>query len=403
MTKTPSRPLFILAALALLTGCKPDAPVALEDQNAVTAFALQHFVDSNEISGAVTLVTGPDRILGFEAFGVADIEARTPMRKDAIFWIASMTKPITSMGVMMLVEQGKVKLDDPVEKYIPAFKGQKVAGPGGLTSPKRPVTVKDLLTHTCGLTSKSVTPANEPSDTASLQEQCDFYGEEPLQFEPGSKWAYSNAGINTLGRIIEIVSGKSYGDYIEESFFTPLGMTETSFWPNKELQARLAVAYKKDKQTRELVAAKNTRFSQPLDNRRRSPMPAGGLFSCAEDLAKLTQMILNDGTIGGRTYLKKATLRQMTTNQLGDLPKVSFAEGMHMGLGFHIVHEPKDVTESLNVGAFGHGGAFGTQAWIDPVAKRAYILLIQRVDLKNSDQSEIRREFQKAAKEAYAR
>ena len=395
--------LSLILGLILLTGCKPEQPVAVEDQNAVTAFALQHFIDENQITGAVTLVTSPDHILGFEAFGVADAEAKTPMRKNAVFWIASMTKPITSMGIMMLVEQGKVKLDDPVAKFIPAFKDQQLAGPNGLTAPKRAVTIKDLLTHTCGLTGKSVTPANQPSDTVSLQEHCDFYGTQPLQFEPGSKWAYSNAGMNTLGRIIEVVSGKSYGDYIQENFFTPLGMGETSFWPNKDLQARIAVAYRKDKQSGALIAAPNSRFSEPLDNPKRSPMPAGGLYSCAEDLAKLYQMVLNDGTVGGRTYLKKATLKQMTTNQLGDMPKVSFAEGMHMGLGFHIVHEPKDVTESLSTGTFGHGGAYGTQAWIDPVKKRAYVLLIQRVDLPNSDRSDIRREFQKTAVEAYAR
>ena len=114
-------------------------------------------------------------------------------------------------------------------------------------------------------------------------------------------------------------------------------------------------------------------------------------------------MLLNEGELGGKSTLKAATLKQMTSNQLGDLPKVSFAPGMHMGLGFHIVNAPQEVTESLSVGTFGHGGAFGTQAWIDPVKKRAYVLLIQRVDLKNSDQSDIRREFQKAAKEAYAK
>jgi len=164
-----------------------------------------------------------------------------------------------------------------------------------------------------------------------------------------------------------------------------------------------AQPYSKNKETGALVEAKNTRFSEPLHDTKRTPFPAGGLFSCAKDLGKLYQMLLNDGELGGKRYLKAATLKQMTSNQLGDLPKVSFAPGMHMGLGFHIVNAPQEVTESLSVGTFGHGGAFGTQAWIDPVKKRAYVLLIQRVDLKNADQSEIRREFQKAAKEAYAK
>jgi CubicO group peptidase (beta-lactamase class C family) len=165
----------------------------------------------------------------------------------------------------------------------------------------------------------------------------------------------------------------------------------------------LAKPYSKSKDSGELVEAKNTRFSEPLHDPKRTALASGGLYSCAKDLGQLYQMLLNAGELGGKRFLKAATMKQMTSNQLGDMPKVSFAPGMHMGLGFHIVHEPKEATESLSVGTYGHGGAFGTQAWIDPVKKRAYVLLIQRTDLKNGDQSDIRREFQKAASEAYAK
>ena len=394
--------LSLALGLFLLAGCKPEKPMP-DNENAVTAFALQHFVDNDEITGAVTAVVGPDGIIALEAFGLADISKKRSMSKDSMFWIASMTKPMTAMGVMMLVEEGKVKLDDPLEKFVPEFKGIQVKTAQGLVASKRLVTVKDLLTHTSGVDTGAVTPAGAPVDTLPLAEMAVAFAKKPLTDQPGAKWSYNNNAINLLGRIIEVASGKPYEDFMEERLFEPLGMTNTTFWPTPDHLDLAAKPYSKNKETGALVEAKNARFSEPLHNPKRTPLPAGGLFSCAKDLGKLYQMLLNDGQLNGKRYLKASTLKQMATNQLGDLPKVSFAPGMHMGLGFHVVHQPQEVTESLSVGTFGHGGAYGTQAWIDPVKKRAYVLLIQRTDLKNSDQSEIRREFQKAAKEAYAK
>lgn len=399
--RRPALPLFACLALAVLgSGCahRPaDDVAALEDSNAVFSFALQEFQEKNEIAGAVTMVVGPERIVALEAFGLADIASARPMRKDSVFWIASMTKPITSMGVLMLVEEGKVGLDDPVERYVPAFKGQQLATPQGLVRPPRPVTVRDLLTHTGGLSPAMPTPADKPVDTVPLSAMVDLTGRTPLVSAPGAKWAYSNTGMNALGRIIEIVSGQPYAEFVQKRFLEPLDMNSTGFWPDVTLQASLATPYRKDKVTGELVAATNTRFSLPLQDRKRTALPAGGLFSTANDLAQLYQMILRGGELDGHRFLKPETLKLMTTNQLGDLPKVSFAPGMQMGLGFHLVHAPQGVTESLSPGSFGHGGAYGTQAWIDPVRRKAYVLLIQRTDLPNSDGSEIRREFQKAA------
>ena len=400
--ETPMRLLSLALGLVLLTGCDRDKPMP-DNENAVTSFALQHFVDNDEISGAVTVVVGPDGIIALEAFGLADVAKKLSMGKDSMFWIASMTKPMTAMAVMMLVEEGKVKLDDPLEKYVPEFKGIRVKTEQGLVAATRLVTVKDLLTHSSGVDTGAVTPAGAPIDTLPLATMAAAYAKKPLTDQPGTKWSYNNNAINLLGRIIEVVSGKPYADYMEERLFEPLGMDNTTFWPSPDHMDVAAKPYSKNKETGALVEAKNTRFSEPLHDPKRTPFPAGGLYSCAKDLGKIYQMILNDGELGGKRFLKASTLKQMTTNQLGDLPKVSFAPGMQMGLGFHLVHAPQEVTESLSVGSFGHGGAFGTQAWIDPVKKRAYVLLIQRTDLKNSDQSEIRREFQKAASEAYAR
>ena len=393
---------FTLALLA--GGCTPHSavePVSLEDNNAVFSFALQELQEKPEFAGAVTMVVGPDRIIALEAFGLADIASGRPMRKDSLFWIASMTKPITAMGVLMLVEEGKLGLDDPVEKYLPSFKAQKLATPTGPVPTPRPVTIRDLLTHTSGLSAASLTAANQPVDTVPLAAMVDHSGRTPLISAPGAKWAYSNTGINALGRIIEVVSGQPYPDFVQKRFFDPLDMNSTSFWPDDTLQASLATPYRKDKATGKLIAAGNSRFSNPLQNRARTAIPAGGLFSTANDLAQLCQMILRGGELDGHRFLRPETLKLMTTNQLGEMPKVSFAEGMRMGLGFHVVGTPIGVTESLSPGSFGHGGAYGTQAWIDPVRRQAYILLIQRTDLANSDGSEIRREFQKTAVEAF--
>lgn len=393
---------FVLALLA--SGCTQPAPreeISLDESNAVFSFALQELQEKQEFAGAVTMVVGPNRIIALEAFGLADIASGRPMRKDSVFWIASMTKPITAMGVLMLVEEGKVGLDEPVEKYLPSFKGQKVATPTGPVPAPRPVTVRDLLTHTSGLSAASLTAANQPVDTIPLAAMVDHSGRTPLISAPGAKWAYSNTGINALGRIIEVVSGQPYADFVQKRFFDPLDMNSTSFWPDVTLQASLATPYRKDKVTGELIAAGNSRFSNPLENRARTALPAGGLFSTANDLAQLCQMILRGGELDGHRFLRPETLKLMTTNQLGEMPKVSFAEGMRMGLGFHVVGTPVGVTESLSLGSFGHGGAYGTQAWIDPVRRQAYVLLIQRTDLANSDGSEIRREFQKTAVEAF--
>ena len=404
------RPLLpALLAVLLATGChrEPAADAGprpdLHEQNAVFSYALQELQDRGEFAGAVTLVVAPRGAIALEAFGLADIESQRPMRRDSVFWIASMTKPITAMGVLMLVEEGKLGLDDPVSKFVPAFRAQTLTTKSGPAQPRRAVTVRDLLTHTSGLTGASPNPAGQPVDTLSLAAMTDFYGRQPLLAEPGTKWAYSNAGINTLGRIIEIVSGQPYADFVQRRFLDPLGMESTSFWPISELTARQATPYGKDKTTGALVAAGNSRFSSPLSDRRRTAIPAGGLFSTAEDLTQLYQMILREGELDGHRYLRPETLKLMTTNQLGDLPKVSFAPGMHMGLGFHLVNQPQGVTESLSPGSFGHGGAYGTQAWIDPVRRRAYVLLLQRTDLPNSDGSEIRRVFQQTAREHFGR
>lgn len=369
-------------------------------QSETVRTAMQTFVDGGDVSGVVTVVGNKDGLVDVQVLGLADVEEKLPMRRDTIFRIASMTKPITSLAVMQLVEQGKVKLDDAVENYLPEFKGQLLtASKEGdtvmLKKPTRPVAVKDLLTHTSGL-------ANFPPGLAdvyqkrnrTLAETTIAISQLPLVFEPGSKWSYSNPGIDTLGRIVEVVSGMAYDTYLARNIFEPLGMFDTTPYPSAEQLKRLAVTY--GKEDGKLVA----RPGGVLDyaTTAKHPVPAGGLFSTADDLAKLYQCLLNGGTLHGRRIIGEQTLADMTTIHTSDL-KAGFVEGSGWGYGFGVVKEPKDVTERLSPGTYGHGGAYGTQAWIDPTKGVFTILLLQRVGLANSDGSAMRKALHAAAAE----
>ena len=322
------------------------------------------------------------------------------MRDDNLFWIASMTKPITALAVMMLQDEGKLSIDDPVAKHLPEFTGQllvseKSAEKTVLVRPARGITIKDLLMHTSGLIGKS--PLDKDAlDQLSLREVVVTYALSPLQFEPGGKWSYCNPGITTLGRIVEVVSGMPYASFMDKRIFKPLGMKDTTFWPNGGQLKRLATAYKNTADDKALEPVTITYLTEPYSNRKRMALPAGGLFSTAGDLAKLYLMLLAGGEMNGKRYISEPALKQMTTIQSGDL-KCSFTDGMGMGLGFHIVREPTGVTAMLSPGTYGHGGAYGTQGWIDPKKEMVYILLIQRAGLKNGDASEMRQVFQETA------
>ncbi|HSI62932.1 MAG TPA: serine hydrolase domain-containing protein [Candidatus Saccharimonadia bacterium] len=395
-----------ICAAALAASCFTSSWAREDRKPAVLAPALQKFVDDSTLSGAVLLVTSPDKVLALETVGSRDLESKEPMKEDAMFWIASMTKPMTAMGLMMLVEEGKLSIDDPVEKHLPEFKGQMLVEEKSpervvLKKPQRPVTVKDLLTHTSGLIG-DLPGSGSLLDTLTLQGAVVGYAISPLQFEPGSKWQYCNPGINTLGRLIEVKSGMPFAQFMQERFFEPLGMKDTTFWPTEEQMKRVATSYKPGPEGKGLEATTVKYLNPNLKDRHRMPLAAGGLFSTAADLAKMYQMVLNGGHLGKKQYLKEETLKLMTTNQTGDL-KVSFSDGMHMGLGFHIVNTPMGVTEALSPGSFGHGGAYGTQAWIDPVRKIAIVLLIQRAGLPNSDKSDMRAALQRAAVDAFGK
>lgn len=317
------------------------------------ACAVQPFVDRNTLAGAVMLVESKDKVLSLEAVGWLDIAQRKPMRTDALFWIASQSKSMTAAALMMLVDEGRVNLDNPVEKYLPEFKGQMLAVEHDadhvlLRKPVHPITVREILSHTSGLPFSS--PLEQPTlDGLPLRDAVRSYAMGPLQFTPGTKYQYSNAGINTAGRIIEAVSGIPYEQFMENRLFKPLGMKDTTFWPSAKQVKRLAKSYKPDQSKTGLEATLVTQLRYPLSDRvHRFPMPAGGLFSTASDTARFCRMILDGGVCEGKRLLSEEAVRQLTSRQTAPDIKESY------GLGF-----------AVGTDWCGHGGAYATNMQID--------------------------------------
>jgi len=276
-----------------------------------------------------------------------------------------------------------------VEKYLPEFKGQWVKAEADsehqlLKKPVHPITVRNVLSHTSGLPFSS--PIEYPTlDVLPLAARVRSYAMLPLEFEPDSKYSYSNAGINTAGRIIEVVSGMPYERFLDERLFKPLGMKDTTFWPTEKQVRRLAKSYKPDAAKTGLEETTITQLRYPLSDRSREPMPAGGLFSTAADVARFCQMMLNRGELGGRRYLSEAAVSQMTTRQTPGTVKESY------GLGF-----------SVGDGEFGHGGAYATNMTIDTQHKLIFVWMVQHAGFPGGGEKS-RDAFMQAAKDAFAR
>jgi CubicO group peptidase (beta-lactamase class C family) len=356
--------------------------------------AMQKHVAAGAISGAVTMVITKDRILHLEATGLAEIATARPMTSDAVFSIKSMTKPVTGVAVLMLQSEGKLNVDDPVAKYIPEFANLKT--PSGQPAN---LTIAQLLTHTSGL-GEGLGEAGSGTDRAhNLADLVRQALASPMQYEPGARWKYTQSGINTAARIVEVLSGVSFDQFLSSQLFEPLGMDSTRFYPGEKLQQRMVTLYSKNKDTG-LVEAVPRRSN--LASRDRPPLATSGLYSTAPDFGRLCQMLLNGGELDGRRYLSPEALKSLATPRTGDL-KAGFVPGSAWGLAAGVVAEPQGVTAMLSPGTYGHGGAYGTQAWIDPVKGVAYILMIQRTGFGNGDASDVRRDFQQAAAHALAR
>jgi CubicO group peptidase (beta-lactamase class C family) len=359
------------------------------DKLAKIAPRMRQFVADKQIAGAVTLVARRGTVVHLEAVGSADIAHNRPMTTDSLFAIASMTKPTTATAIMILQDEGKLSVDDPVSKYIPQFKDVRL----GDHPPARPITIRDLMTHTAGTGSPT---AKDPFAEPSLRATAEQIAAAPLQFEPGSKWKYGN-GITVCGAIIESVSGKSYDEFLGERVFRPLKMNDTTFFPDANAWRRLATMYHRTNSgDLEAVERPDDPSAYIVLRHRGWPNPSGGLFSTASDMARFYQMVLGGGELDGRRIVSRAAVEQMTRVQTGEIV-TGFTPGNGWGLGWCIVRQPQGITRMLSSGTFGHGGAFGTQGWIDPKRELILVLMVQRNDFGNSDASEVREAFQQLA------
>lgn len=348
--------------------------------------ALRPFIAQGALAGAVTLVADRERVLSHGAIGWSDLGARRPMAPDALFWIASMTKPMTGTLLMMLVEQGLLGLDDAVEKHLPEFAGQQlVVGQDGpervlLGRPSRPITVRDCLAHVSGLPFMS-RPEAGIIDRFTLREAALTYALTPLTAEPGTRYLYSNAGINTAARVAEVVAGERFEDLLFERLLAPLGMCDTVFVPDAGQAARLAKAYRGEAGTpcKPLVEIPTPQLSHPLTDHRRQACPAGGCLSTATDVARFGRMVLSGGVFNGRRLLSEASVREMTRKQTGTLEQA-------YGLGWN-----------LDAAGVGHAGAIATDLRVSFERGLVMVYLVQQAGYAGADGDAILPAFRAAA------
>jgi CubicO group peptidase (beta-lactamase class C family) len=403
----------------LLSGCavSATAQTVAPTKAGFSADRLQRidqFIDNTmaagEISGGVTLVARNGRIVHLSARGVTDVASKKPMQKDSIFRIASMTKPVAAVAILMMVEEGKVRLDDPVSRYLPSYRGMKVAvslpsrpGPapaarGGVQNftlvpnyypvpAEREITVLDVLTHTSGLMSG---PNSNAGGQAAFQQRhqiglkwVDNLGTDTaLEFQPGARWAYSPvAGLDVAARIVELVSGKTFNAFLQERVFGPLAMKDTFFWPNEAQRARLVTAY---------TFANGQLTANPDPDSMSSPVyfsGGGGLMSSAESYARFAMMLANGGELNGARILSPASVELMRSRIFTDaLPGRRPGEGY--GLGVRYVSDRAARRTLVSTGSFGWSGAYGTHFWVDPSKKLVAILMLQTPGQARTDQFE---------------
>jgi CubicO group peptidase (beta-lactamase class C family) len=401
--------LATVAAVPLTMALVPTAPrpeeVGLSSERLQRIHeAVQRHIDAKDVSGAVTLVARKGRIAHLEAHGLMDIESNKPMPKDGIFRLASMSKPITGVAVMMLVEEGKVRLTDPVSRFIPEFKelnkvavpkpgappanagGRGAAAGGGrgaaaefdTVSASREITIKDLLTHGSGLMSgglgNSVAPQRTPTDT--LATFIPKLARVPLDFQPGTLWRYSGqAGFDTLSRVVEVASGMTYEQFLKQRLFDPLGMKDTGFYPaNENAASRLVTLYTRQNGTLTRNPNQETGVSKVYFS------GAGGIMTTATDYLQFAQMMINGGQLNGRRFLSPKTVELMTSNHTGDMVNGQFgrpAHGMGFGLSMQMVLDPVAADLRVGKGTFGWAGAYGCNVNMDPQESMATIIMMQ--------------------------
>ncbi|MBS1790736.1 MAG: beta-lactamase family protein [Acidobacteria bacterium] len=350
---------------------------------------MKSFVDRGRTSGMVTLLAHQGKIVQQSALGFQDLESRKPMTENTIFQIASMTKPITCVGIMILAEEGLLSITDPVEKFLPGFAKLQIREKAEgdveeIRKPKRKITLRDLMTHTSGMSSGYPEEFKDlfTKRDHTLAEAVEAFPTRFLDFEPGTKWGYSNMGIATLGRIIEIVSGKGYDEFLTERIFKPLGMNDSHFFVPEGKRDRIATIYKLE--NGKLVKADVDLYRQGA----KYPAPEAGLYSTAPDLFQFYQMMLNGGMLDGKRILSKFSVEVMTANQTGNLT-AGFSPGVGYGLGWSVVRNPEGMFRLNSIGTFGHGGLWKTYGWVDPKKELVGLILMQRL----SDDGDLADEF----------
>jgi CubicO group peptidase (beta-lactamase class C family) len=376
-----------------LSLAKPaDAGFSAERLDRITGW-LREQSEKNTMPGAALMIVRNGKVAYFETVGLLDPETKAPMRKDAIFRIYSMSKPITTAAVMMLFEQGKITLDEPIAKYIPAFKDMKVGvetkGEDGkpkleLVAAKKPITIQDLLRHTSGITygffgdllvKKAYIDANVYEGDFDNAEFAERIAKLPLAFQPGTTWDYSNS-TDILGRLVEIVSGKSLLQFEKENILDPLGMTDTSFYvADAAKHPRIAEPFPDDRTIGVGVVVNDPRLTRKWES------GGGGMVSTVTDYARFLSMLANGGTLNGKRYLGPKTLAYMTSDHLGSVivpgPYYLPGPGYGFGLGFAIRKEEGVALTPGSVGDYNWGGAGGTYFWVDPKENMFVVFAMQ--------------------------
>ena len=357
---------------------------------------LQQFVQENRLAGVTTLLARRGKTIHAFTVGRKDSRKPDPLTRDSIFRIYSMTKPITAAAMMMLFEEGKWQLDDPVSRYIPEFAklqvhlGDNPDGTMKLEPARRSMTMRELMTHSAGLgyvlnqanaVDRLIIKEQVLDSSAPLQTMIDKLAKTPLSAQPGTRWYYSIA-IDVQGYLVEKLSGQPFGDFLQTRLFGPLGMKDSAFYVPKDKLGRLARIHT-DGQGGEIAPPSDDAVDVTIPPA--GPSGGGGLFSTADDYLRFTQMLLNGGEFGGRRYLSPRTVQMMRTNHLQAEPLKTVRAGTGWGLGFRTVNDAAAAGEPVADGTFDWFGIGGTWFWIDPVSDLTFVGMIQHRGRANNE------------------
>ena len=381
--------LLMTALLGAPTGLRAEDPVVSPESVGFSTDGLKALrqtmralVDDGKLAGVTTLVARHGRVMYLDAYGVQDLATRKPVTKDTIFRLASMTKPIVGVAMMMLWEDGKWTLDDPVAKHIPEFAGLNVATPNGDVPQARPMTMRQLMSHTAGfdVTAGYAKAGLRDSD---LQGMINKLAKLPLSTQPGTDWQYGPS-VDIQGYIVEKLSGQPLDGFLRTKIFEPLGMKDTGFWMEASKADRITQMFTYDADKR--IIAAPTQGSPTLKPAFLSG--SGGLLSTTEDYFRFAQMVLNGGEANGKRFLKASTVELMRTNVLAKGVTVdgngSGQPGIGFGLDFAIVMDPAAAETPAGRNTFYWNGAFGTWFWLDPTNDVVVVGMIQNVNGSSS-------------------